>query len=78
MSIYDPLRYWLKRQTVTATFAELAKVLGRDDLPQTARNTRQWWENSRSGHPQAIAWLDAGWKVQTVDLKAERVTFELR
>ncbi len=78
MGVYDPLRAWLKNQTVTVSFAGLEKVLGRA-LPPSARKHRSWWYNGSVGyHSQATAWHMAGWRVQSIDLVKERVTFEQR
>jgi hypothetical protein len=78
MSKYQPLAKHLEAQgsaVVTITFAEIDRLLG-DPLPPSARQYRPWWANEREGsHVQARAWLDAGWKVDAVDLSEERVTF---
>ena len=47
-----------------------------DSLPASALRHQTWWANERVGTPvQAQAWLDAGWKVEEVNLLAQRVTF---
>jgi hypothetical protein len=80
MSQYDPLRVWLDgkpNQKVNASFGELEAVL-RKRFPRTARNRRQWWANERfvtSKHVQCLAWLEAGFSVEQVDLANEIVTF---
>ena len=57
------------------TFAEVESVLGHP-LPDSARAHRPWWANDRSGsHPQAEAWLDAGWETRNVSMSAETVEF---
>ena len=70
MGVYDPLADWLRHHTVTLTFGEIERILGRP-LPQGARNDDVWWDNGRAPRSrQALAW----W-VTAVDLKKERVTF---
>jgi hypothetical protein len=75
MSKYDPLNEYLAqlgRDRVKLAYEELERILG-DSLPPVAARTRQWWCNNPTGHPQAKAWLDAGWTVETVKL-GESVT----
>ena len=68
---YDPLTRLLEAsapQSVTLTFAELEELVG--GLPLGALNDRTWWGNTR--HPsrsQAKAWLGAGYRVASVELK---------
>ena len=57
----------------TATFHDVEAILGRS-LPRSARQHRPWWGNSRS-HGHARAWLDAGWRIQAVDLSSETLSF---
>ena len=81
MSQYDPLYEYLTNMTasradITLRFADLEQVLG-FLLPASAYNRRPWWGNDTgaSGHVQAHAWMAAGWRVDSVDLGAERVHF---
>jgi len=46
-----------------------------DGLPARAHSDTSWWSND-AGLPQSGAWLNAGWRVQSVDLVGGRVTFE--
>lgn len=77
MSKYSPLRRHLAAEAaaqVDMTFGELDDLVG--GLPASARRHRPWWSNEREGsHVQARAWLDAGWRVDSVNLTAERVRF---
>ena len=76
MSKYDSLTAWLQHPVVTLSFQEIDKILAPESLPPTAHTTRQWWGNEvGSSSRQCAAWLDAGWKVDTVDLKAGKVRF---
>jgi hypothetical protein len=77
-SRYEPLRAYLDasaERAVTMRFAELETLLGRA-LPASARRHTAWWANG--GHPQANAWLDAGYEVVTKDLREGWVRFEKR
>ena len=60
------------------TFAQLEKIIGAS-LPRSAFQYREWWANEQerpSGrHPQARAWMLAGWQVETVALASEEVVF---
>ena len=77
MSKYGPLNRHLAscpEPALTVTFSELDDLVG--GLPASARQHRAWWSNERDGgHVQAHAWLDAGWRVDDVNLTAERVGF---
>ena len=45
-------------------------------LPPSAHNDRAWWGNQQQGtYVDAIAWMDAGWLVDTVDLVKKQVKF---
>ncbi len=77
MSKYDPLRKHLTDGKLTrwrATFAEVEAVLG-FSLPRSAYAYPAWWSNDATGHSHSLAWLDAGWKTQDVDLQNQQVTF---
>jgi hypothetical protein len=75
MSKYLPLLEFLRSHpgtTVTCTFEQIEQIL-HHGLPRTAHTHREWWANNEYRHPQAKAWLGAGWKVEAV--KDEIVTF---
>ncbi len=55
-------------------FAEIERAVG-FRLPASASRHRPWWSNSAAGHSHARAWLEAGWKVETVDLSEGVVIF---
>lgn len=77
MPKYEPLAELLTsdgRERVDLTFADIDAAL-HDPLPKTARRRRGWWANNRTGHVQAQAWLEAGYKVESVDLAGKRVAF---
>ena len=75
MAKYDALAEWLMPQagTVRASFDELDELV-RGGLPESARQYREWWANSRA-NPQARGWMNAGRSVESVNLTAEVVHF---
>jgi hypothetical protein len=75
MSKYNPLEEYLtKKATITLTLKEIETII-QDSLPASAYNHRAWWANPNDGsHPYARSWLNAGWKVHTVEL-GKSVTF---
>lgn len=73
MTKYELLRKYLKSKAkITLTYAEIENILG-FKLPDSAYTHKVWWSNHPS-HTQALAWLEAGWNVQHVEL-GESVTF---
>jgi hypothetical protein len=55
------------------TFAEIEIIIA-DKLPDSARLYSAWWANDPT-HVQATAWLNAGWKVDSVNKHQRSVTF---
>ena len=80
MAKYDPLKEHLIGISsdvgeITMGFSQIARVLGAN-LPDSARIYPAWWANETVGsHVQARAWMDVGWRVEAMNLKAEWVTF---
>lgn len=73
---FDLLRNYLKfRATFTnriiLTFAKVEGIIS-DNLPFAAIRDENWWTKTNSVH--ARAWLNAGWKVENVNLKDRNVT----
>jgi hypothetical protein len=72
--IYTPLTEYLTSQSfgngyVTCSFEKIEEIL-HFNLPQSAYNYQSWWANEKQGsHVEAHAWLDAGWKVDTVNFQ---------
>jgi hypothetical protein len=68
---YQSLRaYLVARQhtpRVQLTFAEIEEVIAAS-LPDSAFKYREWWSNQSdtSNRPQAAAWIDAGFRVDSV------------
>ena len=76
-SKYDGLGQYLsgsQEQVETLSYDEIEQILG-DKLPQSAYKLRQWWENTNERHSQANSWLNAGWKVSSVELERS-ITFK--
>jgi predicted transport protein len=63
------------QSSVTFSFDEIEEKIG-GELPASAKKYRPWWANEKGGtHSQRLAWMEAGWLVDKVDLKSEKVTF---
>lgn len=77
---YTPLKNYLtalspSQRDVTLSFEQIERILN-DKLPPSAYKYQAWWANQKKGsHVEAQAWLDAGWKVDTVKFKEKRVRF---
>jgi DNA-binding transcriptional regulator YiaG len=76
-SKYQPLLEFLRdsnQDEVTLTLAEIEALIN-DTLPDSARSKRAWWSNRSKGALQASAWMEAGYRVEDVDMDGQRVTF---
>jgi hypothetical protein len=72
---YAPLRDHLSGCTgsrARMTFTAVEDLVGR--LPESAYRHRAWWGNN-DGNVEAKAWLDAGWRVESVNQAAGEVVF---
>jgi len=74
---FDVLRNYLKFRAsftnqVTLSFAKIEGIIS-DNLPFAAIRDENWWTNTTSVH--AKAWLNSGWKVESINLKDRNVTF---
>ncbi|PLX38035.1 MAG: hypothetical protein C0606_07265 [Hyphomicrobiales bacterium] len=58
----------------TAGFDEIGEILGKA-LPPSASEHRTWWANHGGQMVHQQAWLDAGWRVENVDLSRRQVVF---
>ena len=77
MSKYDPLTSHLAtqhREFVPMTFADIEKLIN-GALPPSARKYPAWWSNNPSNSVMTVAWRNAGYKSQDVDIAGERVVF---
>jgi hypothetical protein len=78
-SRYAPLADYLRmvsaeHNRIQLGFVDIESII-RDELPPSARSHRAWWANDSVGHVQSREWLDAGWRVASVDLSEEWVVF---
>jgi len=76
MNKYDPLRDYLAgldQASVTMSFGRVEELVGL--LPASARKHRPWWANDSK--VEAQAWRAAGWHVEAVDERNERVVFAI-
>ena len=77
---YGSLERYLRKlpvsqEQITLSFESIEQVLN-NVLPPSAHEHRAWWGNQQSGTQVAsIAWMDAGWLVETVDFKEKWVRF---
>jgi hypothetical protein len=74
---YDALASFFASQRqarLRLTFDEVARHAN-TQLPRSAYEHPAWWANHGGRHVQAKAWLDAGYKTENVDLKAQVVEF---
>jgi hypothetical protein len=55
------------------TFAEIERILDAK-LPNSKFN-RAWWSNNPNNNVMTLAWLNAGYLTEKVDLKNDRVVF---
>ncbi len=76
-SRYTPLAVWLQNQAqnkVALSFEFIEKLI-KDTLPASARKHRNWWANDSISHSQSKQWLEAGWRVSSVNMSEEKVIF---
>lgn len=74
---YYPLHHYLtesQQDQLTLSLAEIESLIG-EPLPQTARYSRAWWSNRKNSPLQAAAWMEAGYRVDMIDLDAGQITF---
>ncbi len=78
-SKYAPLEQYLRelpanQREVRLGFEQIERILDAN-LPSSAYEYRQWWENEKEGnHVNARAWANAGWKIENVDFSKKRVS----
>ena len=77
---YTPLETYLRglhasQEEVTLTFEIIEGILN-DPLPLSAYQDAAWWGNQKQGtQVEVIAWMDAGWLVEIVNLNEKWVRF---
>ncbi len=62
------------RKSIRLPFDSVETIIDAN-LPRAAREHRSWWANDSEEHVQSRQWLEAGWRVSSVNISLERVTF---
>ncbi|MDD9798062.1 MAG: hypothetical protein OXT03_02985 [Alphaproteobacteria bacterium] len=73
MGKYDVFEEYLNRP-ISMSFREIERVLG-FSLPPSAYTHREWWSNNPSNNTLTKAWLNAGYRTEQVDMKAQKLVF---
>ena len=76
---YEPLGVYLAglnrlEAEILLTFEQIETIIGAK-LPHSAHQYRPWWANHQRAGTGATHWLEAGFKVRTVDMEQKVVTF---
>ena len=80
---YTPLEHHLRnlpenQREVTLSFEHIERILS-DNLPPSAHKYQAWWSNEKDGnHVHAHSWMNAGWRVDTVNFKERWTRFVRR
>ncbi len=81
---YEPLATILTSQPastkeVTLSFGQIEELLGAK-LPESAFTYREWWGNQADNatRPQARAWMNAGFEVDTVNQNKSNASVRFR
>lgn len=75
---YIPLENYLRdlpedQREITLGFAAIERILN-DRLPPSAYGYQAWWANEKEGnHVNARSWSNAGWKIESLNLKEKWV-----
>ena len=61
------------QKEVTLGFEQIEAILN-NKLPSSAYEDQRWWEHETEGnHRNSRSWFNAGWMIESVDVKAKRV-----
>ena len=68
------------QREVTLRFGQIEKILNGSAthaaLPSSAYEDRRWWDHETEGnHVSKRAWANAGWKIESLDVKEKWVKF---
>ncbi len=81
---YQPLEIFLKnvpreKALISLSFVRIEEIIVAA-LPKSAFTHRPWWANQKDSknHPQANAWLSAGFQVQSVQQSSKTGSVEFR
>ena len=75
---YTPLENYLRdlpdsQREVSLGFQQIERILNAK-LPSSAYEDQRWWDYETEGnHINRRAWTNAGWKIQSLDVKKKRV-----
>ena len=75
---YTPLENYLRdlpesQREVKLRFEEIERIL-KSKLPSSAYEDRRWWDKETEGnHVSVRAWSNAGWKIESLDVKEKWV-----
>jgi hypothetical protein len=75
---YDLLGEFLSRQVaniIIFKFDEIEKIIGSSLPPSVTRPEVGWWADTKNNRTQSYAWVNAGFKVGSVDYIKKIVTF---
>ncbi len=77
---YAPLEKYLRdlpgsQREITLRFEQIERILNAK-LPSSAYEDRRWWDHeTEANHVSPRSWANAGWKVESLDVREERVRF---
>jgi hypothetical protein len=72
---YDPLKTLLLEHQVILSFEQVRLLTTHGKLPESSTKYRAWWANEMDAPGrQCYAWLEAGYRVTSVDLENKTVT----
>jgi hypothetical protein len=77
---YTPLEHYLRdlpesQREVSLRFEQIERILN-GKLPSSAYEDRRWWDHETEGnHVSKRAWANAGWKIESLDVKKKWVKF---
>lgn len=80
---YTPLENFLRdlpetQKEATLLFSQIERIIN-DTLPPSAHEYQAWWANEKTPHqPEKLAYMNAGWRVDTVNLQEKWVRFVRR
>jgi len=77
---YTPLEHYFRnlpenQGEVKLSFDQIERILN-GKLPPSAYESQKWWEHETEGnHVNKRSWSNAGWRVESLDVKANWVKF---
>lgn len=77
MSKYQPLEDYLKEaqnDNLTMKFSDIENVIG-FTLPPSSLRHRAWWSNNASNNVMTLAWVNAGFETENVDMEDKKLVF---